>query len=46
MCFTVRYVAGPFLFLFVLMIMLTWNCRGAQGKDFRRALKNISEKKK
>jgi exonuclease III len=36
----------PFLFFIILMIVITWNCRGAQGKNFRRALKLFCRKHK
>jgi exonuclease III len=46
MWYYTRYVANFYLFFIVLMIVLTWNCRGAQGKNFRRALKKIYRKNK
>jgi exonuclease III len=35
------------LFIFyLLMILINWNCRGAQGKNFRRTLTNFCRKNK
>lgn len=33
-------------FIYFLMIFISWNCRGAQGLNFRRALNNFCRKNK
>jgi hypothetical protein len=36
-----RLVITSFFIFYFLMIVLTWNCRGAQGIFFQSALKNF-----
>jgi len=33
-------------FIYSLMIVISWNCRGAQGLNFRRVLNNFCRKNK